>query len=123
MRKVTNSSVIFSTLNVVCSRNVEPTTLNIALLGRQPKYCEIPFSFALELPSVFFIFGPIFVLRLPNFVFFNVFVSFSGIQKGARTLTTGFTCSRANFVFQKNKNKNLVPDFLLRNSVDLYAVA
>ena len=35
------------------SKNVELTTLNIALLGRQPKYCEIPFLFELALCSIF----------------------------------------------------------------------
>ena len=55
MQKVTNSSVIFPALNVVRCRNVELTTLNIALLGRQPKYCEITFSFELAVFSIFFI--------------------------------------------------------------------
>ena len=45
----------FSSLSVVHCRNVELTTLNIALLRRQPKYCEIPFFFELALISVFFI--------------------------------------------------------------------
>ena len=45
----------FFGLSVVNCRNVELTTLNIALLGRQPKYYEIPFSFELGLFSVFFI--------------------------------------------------------------------
>ena len=54
VRKVTNSSInFFSALNVVRCRNVELTTLNIALLRRQPKYYEIPFAFALALSSVF----------------------------------------------------------------------
>ena len=38
---------------MICCKNVELTTLNIALLGRQPKYCEIPFSFDLALFSIF----------------------------------------------------------------------
>ena len=45
----------FSGLSAVSCRNVELTTINIALLGRQPKYCEIPFSFELALFSVFLI--------------------------------------------------------------------
>ena len=45
----------FSSLSVIRCRNVELTTLNITLLGRQPKYCEIPSSFELALFSVFLI--------------------------------------------------------------------
>ena len=45
----------FSDLRVVHCRNVDLTTLNIALLGRQPKYCEIPSLFQLALFSVFLI--------------------------------------------------------------------
>ena len=37
----------------VVVEEVELTTLNIELLGRQPKYCEIPFFFELALFSVF----------------------------------------------------------------------
>ena len=37
-----------------CERNAELTTLSIALLGRQPKYCEITLSFELALFSIFF---------------------------------------------------------------------
>ena len=77
MWKVTNSSVIFSGLSVVCCRNVELTTLNIVLLRRQPKYCEIPFSFVLALFSVFLIaLSYIFPFELSTFVCFNVFVVF-----------------------------------------------
>ena len=36
-------SYSFFALNVVHCRNVELTTLSIALLGRQPKYCESTF--------------------------------------------------------------------------------
>ena len=71
VRKVTNSSVIFFALIDVRCRIVELTTLNIALLGRQPKYCEIPFSFELTLFSVFSIaFRYSFFFGLPTFVCF-----------------------------------------------------
>ena len=65
MRKVTNSSVIFPALNVVRCGNIELTTLNIELLGKQPKYCEITFSFELAVFSIFFFvsFGLLFVLE------------------------------------------------------------
>ena len=94
----------FFGLSVVSCKNVELTTLNIALLGRQPKYCEIPFSFELALFSVFLIaLRYIFGFGLSTFVCFNVFMSFSGLPNGASTVTKGFSCSlqckRANFVF------------------------
>ena len=64
----------------------------------------------------FFIFG------ISTFVYFNVFVSFSGFSKGASTITKGFTCSlqfeRAKFLFFK-----LFLNFLVRRGVDLYAAA
>ena len=99
--KVTNSSVIFSSIRVVHCRNVKLTTLNIALLGRQPKYCEIPFSFELALFSVFLItLWYIFYFRTLKFCSFNMF---SGLPKGASTVTKGFTCllqfERAKFRF------------------------
>ena len=95
----------FSGLSAVCYRNVELTTLNIALLGRLPKFCEIPSSFELALFSVFLIaFRYNFRFWNSYFCFFfNVFVSFSRLPKGASTVTKGFTCSlqceRAKFVF------------------------
>ena len=71
VRKVTNSLVIFFSLIDVRCRIVELTTLNITLLGRQPKYCEIPFSFELALFSVFSIaFRYKFFFGLPTFVCF-----------------------------------------------------
>ena len=45
-------SYLFYALNVVRCRKVELTTLNITLLGRQPKYCEITFSFDLVVFSI-----------------------------------------------------------------------
>ena len=78
MRKVTNNSVIFPSLNDVHCRNVELTTLNIALLGRQPKYYEITFSFELAVFSIFLIFFAVllFILEFLLLFIFNVFVSF-----------------------------------------------
>ena len=114
----------FSSLGAVRSRNVEITTLNVALLKRQPKYCEIPFFFELALFSVFlialrYIF---FAFGTSTFVCFNVYVSFSGLPKGASLITKGPTCplqfERAKFVFYK-----LFPNLLVRRGVDLYAVA
>ena len=93
MWKVTNSSVIFSGLNVVPCKNVELTTLNKALLGRQPKYCEIPFSFELALFSIFLIaLRYIFYFWIFCFCCFNMFVSFSRLSKGVSTVTKGFAC-------------------------------
>ena len=61
----------FFGLRVVRFRNVELTTLNITLLGRQPKYCEIPFSIELALFSIFSIdFWYNFHFGLPTFVCF-----------------------------------------------------
>ena len=71
VREVTNSSVIFPALNVVRCKNVKKTTLNMALLRRQPKYCEIPFSFELALFSIFSIaFQHNFRFGIPTFVCF-----------------------------------------------------
>ena len=93
VRKVTNNSVIFPALNVVRCGNVELPTLNIALLGRQPKYCEITFSFELAVFLIFLLlFGLLFILELLLLFVFNVFVSLSGILKGASIATEGFTC-------------------------------
>ena len=94
----------FSGLSVVRCRNVELMTLNIALLGRQPKYYEIPSSFELALFFVFLIaFQYIFCFWTFCFCCFNMFVSFSRLTKGASTVTKGFACSlqceRAKFVF------------------------
>ena len=51
-----------------------------------------------------------------------MFVSFSGLSKGASAVTKGFIgslqCERAKFVFLK-----LVPYFLVRCGVDLYVYA
>ena len=94
MQKVTNNSVILPALNVVRCRNVELTMLNIALLGRQPKYCEITFSFEVGIFSIFlivFLFY-FFVLEFLLLFVFNVFVSFSGIPKDASTVTKGSPC-------------------------------
>ena len=110
VRKVTNSSIIFPTLNVVCCRNVELTTLNIALLRRQPKYCEITFSFELALFSIFSIaFWYIFSWNSYFCLFFMSLLVFSRILKGARKVTKGCTysleCERVKFVFKKKKTK------------------
>ena len=103
--KVTDSSIIFSGLSVARCRNVEITTLNITLLGRQSKYFEIPSSFELALFLIFLI-SIQYNFRFWTFFFgcFNTFVSFfSGLPKGASTVTKGFACSlqceRAKFVF------------------------
>ena len=128
MRKVTNSSVTFPALTVVRYRNVKLTTLNIALLRRQPKYCELPFPFDLTLFSIFsIIFGIISFWDFLLLFVFNVFVSFSRIPKGASTITKGFQCSleceRVKNSCFKNKKKNPCPYFLVRSSVGLYAAA
>ena len=112
----------FSCLRAARCMNVELATLNIALLGRQPKYCKIPFFFELALFSVFLIaLRYIFHFGLSTFVYFNVFVRFSGLPKGASTVTKGFTCSlqceRTKFMFKKKKE--LIPYFLVRRCVDL----
>ena len=71
VRKVTISSVIFSALTAVHCRNVELMTLNIALLRRQPKYCEILFFFILALFFIFSIaFRYNFHFGIPTFVCF-----------------------------------------------------
>ena len=85
----------FSGLRAVHCKEVELTTLNIALLRRQPKYYEILFFFELALFSVF-LFALRYIFRfwdLYFFFFFDVFVSFSGLSKGVCNITKGFTCS------------------------------
>ena len=85
----------FSVLRAVRFKDVELMTLNIALLGRQPMYCEIPFFFEFELFSVF-LFALRYIFRFWNLYFcfvLMVFVSFSGLPKGASTITKGLTCS------------------------------
>ena len=60
--------------------------LNIALLGRQPKYCEITFSFELAVFSIFFLllFGLLFILEILLLFFFYCVCEFVRDTKGCK---------------------------------------
>ena len=75
----------FFCLSAVRCRDVELMTLNIALLGKQPKYCEIPFFFELALFSIFLI-ALRYIFRFWNlyFCFFLMCCEFFGVVEGCK---------------------------------------